>query len=452
MPRRSFTNTPIRHLVAALRAGDWVETALVDRAAAACGRRYRFLRPFVRRAVATFPEMPDASRLYEFAVADARLNSSLESVEANVSLRFFPGPGMQPHAAASLWPIPQLPTIQSLGKWLCLDLDALDWFADVTGRTSRSRSLRLRHYRHTWIAKRNGTARLVEAPKEILKQIQRKLLRDLLNFVPPHPAVHGFRRERSALTNAAQHCGRRVVIGLDFAEFFPSIPAGRVWGLFRSIGYPHEVSSVLAGLCTTSTPRDVWDARPNAPVDGSDHSAWLRAADRHLPQGAPTSPALANLVAYRLDCRLAGLAAHFGATYSRYADDLTFSGDAALDAELPRFRAAAISIAAAEGFAVNPRKTRVSRAGSRQRVTGLVVNVRPNVPKSDHDRLKAILTNCVRHGPEGQNRDGVRDFRQHLLGRVAFVGSVNPVRGAKLMSTFDRIVWPSDNPTSSSDQ
>src|SRR5206468_11507505 len=121
----------------------------------------------------------------------------------------------------------------------------------------------------------------------------------------------------------------------------------------------------LAGLCTTRLPTDVWDARPNPAADGSDHAGWQRFAARHLPQGAPTSPALANLAAFRLDRRLATFAAGVGADYTRYADDFTFSGGEDLARRVRRVAALVAVIAADEGFAVNHRKTRVMRRGGR---------------------------------------------------------------------------------------
>jgi hypothetical protein len=135
--------------------------------------------------------------------------------------------------------------------------------------------------------------------------------------------------------------------------------------------------------------------------------------------------------------RLAALARAFDAEYTRYADDLVFSGDFAPD----RLVALVTAIARAEGFAVRPDKTRVMRRSARQRVTGVVVNERPNLPRDAYDRLKATLTNCVRHGPADQNRDAVPDWRAHLLGRVAWAEHVNAARGARLRALFDRIRW-----------
>jgi hypothetical protein len=164
-----------------------------------------------------------------------------------------------------------------------------------------------------------------------------------------------------------------------------------------------------------------------------------RLAAPHLPQGAPTSPALASLAATGLDRRLAGLAPTLAAAYSRYADDLTFSGPADLPART-LIRVAA-EIARDEGFSVSPAKTRVRRAHERQLVCGVVVNAHANVPRAEYDRLKALLHDAERNGPAAANRAGVPELRAHVLGRISWVASLHPARGARLRERFDRVDW-----------
>jgi hypothetical protein len=164
-------------------------------------------------------------------------------------------------------------------------------------------------------------------------------------------------------------------------------------------------------------------------------------ARRHLPQGAPTSPALANLCAYHVDCRLSGLAAAAGATYTRYADDLAFSGDAAFARCAERFSLRAAAVLLEEGFDVHHRKTRLMRRSVRQHLAGLLVNERLNVRRTDFDELKAILTNCVWYGAMSQNKLEHADFRAHLQGRLAFLASVHAERGRKLEGLFEQIKW-----------
>jgi RNA-directed DNA polymerase len=196
------------------------------------------------------------------------------------------------------------------------------------------------------------------------------------------------------------------------------------------------------GLATNRAPRAVLAAARPGSADQVEPLFHLRRrlAEPHLPQGSPTSPALANLCAFSLDLRLASLARTIGATYSRYADDLTFSGDGTLAAAAPRLLRLLAAIADDEGFALNPRKTRIMRARVQQRVTGIVVNRHPNVPRPDYDTLKATLTNCLRHGPSTQTR-GTPRFRDHLRGRIAWVAQVHPARGQRLLELFHRIDW-----------
>src|SRR5207248_9475177 len=156
---------------------------------------------------------------------------------------------------------------------------------------------------------------------------------------------------------------------------------------------------------------------PMRTLSRSDHTSnrpHNRAA--HLPQGAPTSPALANLCAYRLDCRLDALARSLGAAYTRYADDLAFSGGEELERGARRFQVLVCRVALEEGFEVHTRKSRFMRRAVRQQLAGVVVNDRPNVKRADFDALKAILCNCARHGPASQNRDGRGAFRAYLPG------------------------------------
>ena len=188
-------------------------------------------------------------------------------------------------------------------------------------------------------------------------------------------------------------------------------------------------------MLVTSTPRVVLRRAPGPPGE-----ARRRRLDRlalpHLPQGAPSSPAVANLLAHTLDRRLSGLAAAVGARYGRYADDLVLSGDDLPVHGLVRRTAA---IAAEEGFTLRPDKTRIMPAHHRQRVTGLVVNASPAASRRDYDDLRALLHNCALTGPDAQNREAHPAFREHLLGRIAWVGAGRPARQARLRELFDRI-------------
>jgi RNA-directed DNA polymerase len=352
---------------------------------------------------------------------------------------------MQPVAATRNWPVPPIESVGALADWLHITPGELEWFADLKGLSYKKSAIKLRHYHYRVLAKQSGNIRLIEAPKPRLKEIQRRILHAILDQILPHVAVHGFVKARSIKSFAAPHTGKRIVLRMDLRDFFPSFIRARIQAMFRTLGYPESVSDLLGGLCTTVTPRDIWSRA----AFGEDplhlwESRWQTQAvyfQAHLPQGAPTSPALANLCAYRLDCRLAGLAESAGVTYTRYADDLAFSGGADFDKRAARFSAHVAAIASEEGFKVHHRKTRIMRQGVRQQLAGIVVNQHLNVRRTDFDRLKAILTNSVRLGPASQNRDAHPEFRLHLEGKVGFVEMINPVRGKRLRSILDQISW-----------
>ena len=231
---------------------------------------------------------------------------------------------------------------------------------------------------------------------------------------------------------------------LDLEDFFASIAAGRIYGILRTAGYPEAVAHSLTALTTNAMPWAAWAAVPRPrELDEitAHHRLGRRLATPHLPQGAPTSPALANLAAFGLDRRLAGLARSLSATYTRYADDLTFSGGTLLLSRANELRATAGMIAREEGFTVNERKSALMTRAGRQRVCGIVVNAHPNLAREEYDRLKATLHNAALRGPASENRAGVGDFRAHLLGRIAWVESLHPARATKLRERFARIDW-----------
>ena len=342
------------------------------------------------------------------------------------------------------WPVPELSSVAALARFLDLDDGRLDWLADVRGLERTVIDEKLRNYRYTWLPRRGGPPRVIERPKAALKATQRRVLHDILDWIPAHDAAHGFTRGRSARTGAAAHTGRPVVLRLDLEDFFASVSAARAFGIFRTAGYPEPVAHVLTGLATNAVPIGEWSAVPR-PADraltGPHHRLGRRLATPHLPQGAPTSPALANLAAFRLDRRLEGLAGALGGAYTRYADDITLSGSRLLLDQTERLRATIGAIAREEGFLANHRKSAVATRAMRQQVCGIVVNERLNAPREEYDRLKAFLHDAARRGPAVANRTGVADFRAHVLGRIAWMESLNPARGRKLRAQFARVAW-----------
>jgi len=429
-------------LALAFLAGPWTEGELVARGRSALGigsrGRARWLRHLVRRTLLEYPAAPvDRDDELAAAIAEDRgLRGATWRPGGPPRMRrwLIPKATMVPvEGAPAGFRVVPFPSPGELASALGLRAEELGWFADESRMNARAADAKLSHYHHRWVAKARGGWRLLEAPKPRLKRIQRWLLDNVLSAIPPSDVAHGFVAGRGVRTFVAPHVGRAVLVRIDLADFFASVSRARVAALFRRVGYPRRVAAALAGLCTAPTPERVLAEHPRAGVDLAQRFLMnARLRDAHLPQGAPTSPALSNLAAWRLDRRLAALAAGFGATMTRYADDLAFSGDQAFGRSLRFFFARVGAIALEEGFRVNHRKTRVMRHGRRQALCGVVVNDTANLPRRERDRLRATLFNVARFGLESQNRDGRPDFRRHLEGRVAWAAALNPGVGRRL--------------------
>ena len=197
-------------------------------------------------------------------------------------------------------PVRHLATRSDLCKWLGTYDRHLDWLADPWGVQYRVRDHALHHYDYQWNPKRTGGYRLIEQPKPTLKAIQRKIVADILNHVPPHPAAHGFTPGRSIRTFVAPHVGRDTVLRLDLGDFFHSVPLHRISAIFRELGYPPRVAKLLQGLATNAVAPSLAGER----FSSLPWTARRKLESKHLPQGAPSSPPIANLCAWRLDCRL----------------------------------------------------------------------------------------------------------------------------------------------------
>ena len=443
-------------LAAAFLAGPWERSGLIERGREALGLGLDdpelWLVEVATRVVTFFETPPHAriDRLARFVADDEAVRERLSVNPPHVVRLFTPAPSMVPtDGPRAAWDLPTLSTPDDVASWLGVAGEELDWFADRRGLERFASDERSRHYRYRWVPKRSGGARLLESPKPRLKALQRRILRDLLDRVTPHDAAHGFRRGRSVTSYVHPHVARSVVMRLDLADFFASIARGRVVALFCALGYPIGVARVLAATCTNCAP--VSGAfSPQPPPFATSRDLAILAASRaryrapHLPQGARTSPAIANLCAYVLDVRLSAAASAVGASYTRYADDLAFSGDDNFARRTVRFAALVGGAALEQGFEVNYRKTRVMRRGVQQRLGGLVVNACAAVPRSDYKQLEATLFNCVRTGAASQNRDGHADFRAHLQGKIAWVAETHATRGAWLAELFGKIDWETD--------
>jgi RNA-directed DNA polymerase len=445
MKRRYVNRASIaRNLSHALLACEWTPRALRQGAEAVLGlatkdAQRRLIRSVTRKTAGQTPPSPAAlvvmlvaARAFEEAILPLARHGSDGAFVATP-------PRFAPSKRFAGLDVPEITTLGDLADWFGVSVIHLDWLADDKRQHVRTAIPVLQHYRYTFIPKASGPPRLIEAPKSTMKLIQRRILRSILDPMPVHDCAHGFVAKRSVLTAARLHAGEAVLVTADLKDFFTTTRLSRVHGIFRALGYPWSVARALTSLCGTATPESVFTRLPAARRPDWHSRRMFRA--RHLAQGAPTSPTLANLAARGMDARLAGLANAYGCRYTRYADDLAFSGDEAFAGKVDSFLRAVDQITADEGYALNPKKTRIMRRGGCQRLTGLVVNDHVNVSRAYFDELKATLHNCVKTGPVAQNLSRLPDFRAHLDGRVTWVENVNPTRGRKLRAMFERVAW-----------
>ncbi len=338
---------------------------------------------------------------------------------------------------------PVLATAQDLAQLLGVPLEDLLWLAPDHAHWREPQgacALPASHYRYRLLPKPSGGLRLLEAPRPRLATAQRRILDRLLADIPVHEAAHGFVRGRSVGSHAQVHAGQAVVVRFDLADFFTHVNATRVRALWRALGHGRPAAELLTRLTTVRTPAAIrerlWEeltpTSPQTIAQRRAHSARL--AQLHLPQGAPTSPSLANLCAFGLDLRLHALAQRFGTRYTRYADDLVFSGPQNLQGQFGALRAWVGAIAQDEGFALRGDKTRLMPAHRRQSVAGLVVNQRPNYSREQFDILKARLHRLAR-------LPGVDvGERARLEGEIHWAGQwLAPTRRDKLLRLFGAI-------------
>jgi retron-type reverse transcriptase len=279
------------------------------------------------------------------------------------------------------------------------------------------------HYVRFLLPKKSGGTRLISAPMPRLKAAQAWVLENILEKVPVHDAAHGFRAGRSIVTNARPHVGAGIVINLDLKDFFPTVGYPRVKGLFRKLGYCEATATVLALLCTEPDVEEV-------ELDGRRY--FVAQGPRRLPQGAPTSPALTNLLCRRLDRRLEGAARKLGFLYTRYADDLTFSASGPGPHDAGELLRLVRYLVRQEGFTPHPEKTRILRRGRQQEVTGVVVNDKPGVDRKTLKRFRALLYQLEKSGPEGKRWGNSPDVIASAVGFANYVAMVDPVKGRLL--------------------
>jgi RNA-directed DNA polymerase len=311
----------LRVLAAPFLAGQPSADQIELRSAHVLGRKWHWLKPLAKRYVEAFAARtrPRRRDVIEFLVRDEGFQRAWSKYFEELTVaRWITEPRQtQPVALATAWPVPQIESVGALAELRGLTVGELEWFADLKGLAYKRHIPRLDHYHYRILSKQSGSIRIIESPKPRLKALQRQILTQILEKIPPHPAAHGFLKRRSIKTFVAPHVGKRVVLKMDLQDLFPSLWGARIQALFRTTGYPEAVADLLGGICTNAVPRNTW-SQIQANVDRSClHEGGALYAAPHLPQGAPTSPALANICCYRVDCRLTGLANSVGAQYIR---------------------------------------------------------------------------------------------------------------------------------------
>lgn len=272
-------------------------------------------------------------------------------------------------------------------------------------------------YYDFYISKKRGGKRQISMPNKKLKETQKLIKEKILENIKISDDANGFTRNKSIITNAKVHLNQEKILNIDLKDFFSSIHNNRVYYIFRKIcGYNKDVSYCLMKLVTYK----------NA-----------------LPQGAPTSPILSNIVSFMMDIRLKKLSEKMNIRYTRYADDITFSGEKnVINKKLLK---CVVSIIEDCGFNVNIDKTRFQSKGRRQEVTGLIVNNNTlNVPKKYIKEIRQEIYYINKYGIKShREKVGFKNmyYKDHLLGKILFVKSINNRKGEYLLKCYNEICW-----------
>ncbi|MBS1810406.1 MAG: RNA-directed DNA polymerase [Acidobacteria bacterium] len=287
------------------------------------------------------------------------------------------------------------------------------------------------HYVRFKLPKKTGGERLISAPMPRLKHAQQWILTNLLEKVQLHDAAHGFRAAHSIVSNAKPHLGAEVIINRDLKDFFPSISYKRVKGVFKSLGYSDAAATIFGLLCTEPDVEKV-------ELDGRIY--YVATGERHLPQGAPTSPAITNILCRRLDRRMQKIADECGFVYTRYADDLTFSTSGESKQNICNVLRRSESVVAHEGLELHPDKTRVLRKSRQQEVTGIVVNEKLSIDRKELKRFRAVLFQVEKDGPDGKHWGKSPDVIASLKGFANYLQMVDPEKAAEYQKRVHALI------------
>lgn len=297
------------------------------------------------------------------------------------------------------------------------------------------------YYKYFAIKKRRGGLRRIMSPYSELRDVQTWIKENILDKIELPNCVKAFVKGRNIIENAKMHEGRKYILKVDITNFFESIGVRQVYVAFRKMGYDRSVAAWLANLCTAKIEDYKYEQLEDQEEIQKLFNDLYHKSEPFLVQGAPTSPGLANIICNRMDKRMMGLANKHGFTYSRYADDMTFSADK--KDRLPKVSMIR-KIVETAGFHLNEEKIELLHEGNRQIVTGLLVDNHVRVPGRYKKDIKRHIHFCLKYGGrEHFHRiaPGKAFGKEWLAGRIRYIHSVEPETAKKLWAEFERIDW-----------
>ena len=324
--------------------------------------------------------------------------------------------------------IPVLNSFVDIANALEVTPSKLQWLIYERGASN------IDHYLRYEIQKKSGGKRLISSPKKDMKKTQKWILENILIHLEVDKAAMAFQKGLSIIDNASLHVKSKIVVRIDIKDFFPTITFPRVRGFFEYLGYNPGVASVFALICTDSPKVILKQESIDGEKNNKDYPHFIAIGERSLPQGACTSPSLANLICRKIDSRLKGYSTKSGWKYSRYADDLIFSTTLE-DSSPHRLIKSISSIISEEGFKVNQSKTRLMRAPNRQTVTGLVVNNEVTLSRRDLKRMRAFFHQCSSKGLDFMSEKIGKDALSVARGYISYAEMVSPTIAEKFRST-----------------
>lgn len=344
---------------------------------------------------------------------------------------------------------PRLPVVLSLGHLAHLADVNYTFLRQVVSRDPGADTYRFFQLKKKNVGHASDRFRTICVPSPALLKVQRWIHTNILREVVPHGASYAYEPGVNSLEMAQLHCGAKWLIKLDITSFFESVLEPEVYKVFRGLGYQPLVAFEMTRVCTRlrTSKNPSSQRRDRHPRIRQYTNAFMG----HLPQGAPTSPMLANLACRSLDEALEALATKTGLIYTRYADDLTFStrSETFSNAQARAFVRSVYAVLLRQGFFPNYAKSRIHPPGARKVVLGLLVDgAEPKLTREFRDRLRMHIHFCeyTAIGPvlHATNRgfDSVLGLQRHLFGLAAYAQSIDRTLGTAYLDRLRKIDWP----------